>query len=343
MNLINSSLNDFDNSLGRSVRLTFIVSIVLHAAILLITLPALIPEKQTSESNEPIEIADYRSLTPQVNPQTVPSAPTLPVPKIKSRESQIAETEDASNRKIDPNAKYLGEHNQSVEKETRAGRIDDFRAKAGTGAKGIPTQIEAIPPTAEEMGTSSESTLSELGETGESASSTKKGIKRNWKTLSLKDLSVGGDGGAEAATDDKLNVERGSRTLLSTREYKFFGYYQRIKELLRQYWKPNIEHQMARLWGKGRQIREDEITTKVLVLLDEKGNISKISKLASSGYMELDEAAITAFQTAAPFPNPPKAMLDDDGFVRINWDFILTTDNSPRIQFRNVGSVPPGY
>jgi len=338
LNFVNSHFNDFDTKPKQGTAFTLFVSVLLHFALCFLYFPHKGADTLTSPIPEPIEITDYKNM--------VPPKPTFsqekPKPRLSAPESQIAETEDALNREVDPNAKYLGQHNQRADKQTRAERIDDFRSKQGTGAAGIPTQIETIPPTAEEMAKSE--ALSEGGEIPNTDTSVgKKGVKRNWKTLSLKDLSVGGDGGATAATDDKLHVDRGERTVLSTREYKFFSYYQRIKELLRQYWKPNIEHQMARLWGKGRQVKEDELVTRVLVLLDESGQITKISKLASSGYLELDEAAVTAFQTAAPFPNPPKAMLDEDGFVRINWDFILTTDNSPRIQFRNVGSVPPNY
>lgn len=74
--------------------------------------------------------------------------------------------------------------------------------------------------------------------------------------------------------------------------------------------------------------------------MNDKGNLTKISKLSGSGFSEIDEAAIEAFQKAAPFPNPPQAMIEEDGFVRIRWDFILTADSGPRIQFRNAGSDP---
>ena len=45
-----------------------------------------------------------------------------------------------------------------------------------------------------------------------------------------------------------------------------------------------------------------------------------------------------AFQQAGPFPNPPKGMLDADGFVRIRWDFILKAEAAPRINFGSAGS-----
>ena len=128
---------------------------------------------------------------------------------------------------------------------------------------------------------------------------------------------------------------------MSTREFKFFSYYHRIKELLRQYWKPNIERQLARIWGRGKNISEEELVTQVLVLLDDQGTLRKVSRIGSSGVQEVDEAAVAAFQQAAPFPNPPRGIVDSDGFVRIRWDFILKTDTGPRIQFSTAGSPPP--
>ena len=253
---------------------------------------------------------------------------------------RVQETEEANNREMDPDAKFLGEHNQKVKKQVRAKVVDDFRTKQGTGSKQITIDKTAsIPPTGNVVGKESPEVQTEGG--GLSDSKQLKGVKRNWKTLSLKDLSVGGDGGTTAASDDNLKgVDEGNETVLSTREFRFFSYYNRIKDLLRQYWKPNVERQITRIWNKGKQINEEELTTKVLVLLDGQGAIQKISKVAGSGFSELDEAAVEAFQKAGPFPNPPKGIVDADGFVRIRWDFILKTENGPHIQFRSMGAVP---
>lgn len=288
-------------------------------------------------SDEPIEISALpKDLVP---PETLPKKKEPP----RAKELQIAETEDANNRKIDPNAKFLSEHNQAVEKQTRAQTIDDFRKKQGSGLKNENKQAKApTPPTADEQSGSSE-VEAETGEgaTAENKKKGSQGIKRDWKTLSLKDLSVGGDGGATAATDDKLDgVSDDERTILSTREFKFFSYYQRIKELLRQFWKPNVERKLAKIYQSGKNITEDELTTKILVLLDEKGGIKKMSRVAGSGFDDVDEAALDAFRKAAPFPNPPKGMIDADGFVRIRWDFILTVEAAPRIQFQSAGNAP---
>lgn len=288
-----------------------------------------------AQDTRPIEIAE---IPPEVLQQMLQQQ-RQPKPKpAKTKDLEIAETEDAGNRELDPDAKILSDRTQTAREQMRAQNIDDFRAKKGTGAKGFDKEQAALPPTGSGGEAPSEDGIGE-GTAGDKAA----GVKRDWQTLSLKDLGLGGDGGAMAATDDRLSdVPIGERTILSTREFRYFSYYHRIKELLRQYWKPSVERQLAKIWGKGGTVREDEMVTKVLVLLDTKGRIQKISRLSSSGVVELDQAAVEAFQKAGPFPNPPKGMLDEDGFVRIRWDFILKTEAAPAIQFRSAGSGARG-
>jgi TonB family protein len=314
---------------------TLVLSVVVHALFLLWRArQADFLKKEAVNQSPTIEIADLPKEI--LNPPKQPPAPKKPM--------EMAETEDAKNRKLDPNAKVLSDHTQSVEKQMRAKIVDDFRKKQGTGLNSnqAPDKQAMIPPTGEKAPSKS---TEEIGDgTGDfpkpKSEVQNPGVKRDWKTLSLKDLSVG-DGAPTAASDDRLSdFQTGDQTILSTREYKYFSYYNRIKELLRQYWKPNVEQKLYKMWEKGKNVGDNEMTTQLLVLLNDNGQIQKISRVGSCGFAELDEAAIEAFQRAAPFPNPPKGIIEADGFVRIRWDFILKTEAAPRIQFRNVGNAP---
>ncbi len=315
----------------------FGLSVALHLIIGLYRAQSHHTSQVTPRSNEPIELADYSKLYPKSAQKKAAE------PKVNDKMA-IAETEDANNREVDPNAKFLGEHNQKALQEMRAKNVDDFRKKQGTGAKSPEkSEMAGATPDGENVKDKAEAEITDDGLGGEEQvkDGKKYGVKRNWKTLSLRDLGVGGDGGADAATDDILKgVREGQGTVLSTREFRFYSYYHRLKELLRQYWKPNVERQISRIWNKGKNINSDEMVTRLLVLLDENGKIQKISKVSGSGFMELDEAAVEAFQKAGPFPNPPKGMIDADGFVRIRWDFILQTETGPAIQWRSQGGVP---
>lgn len=256
------------------------------------------------------------------------------IPDIDANAKQMAETEDAGNREKDANAKFLGEHDQKAQKQTRAKIIDDFRPSRGRGAPSAGTQSAEKSSQKPANEAAQEHRLAPVEEGVPSQS-------RDWRTLSMRDLSLGSEGGASGATDDRLDdVAIGDRTILSTREYRFFSYYQRIKDLLRQQWKPRVERKMLSLWGRGKNIKEDELVTRVLVTLDDGGKVRKIARITSSGVMELDEAAIESFERAGPFPNPPKGIIEQDGLVRIRWDFILKTEAAPRIQFQRAGGQP---
>jgi TonB family protein len=324
--------------------ITLLASVISHAIVLYFNLlPQTSLPEQLAEDQQPIE------LTPPPPEAPSPQAAKKQV-KLKEQKTEMAETEEAQNRKIDPNAKFMSDRNQIAEKQMRAKAVDDFRQKKGSGLKSEQTKAMAMPATGNpdeheaqvsktEMANSNLEVMDPEQQKVEKAKKeAKAGIKRDWKTLSMKDLGVGGDGGQTSASDDKLEgVDTGERTILSTREYRYFSYYQRIKELLRQYWKPNVETKLYHLWAKGQTVGEEELVTRLLVLLDTEGKIVKISRVGSSGIVDLDQAAIDAFHQAGPFPNPPKGIVEADGFVRINWEFILKTEAAPAIQFSNAG------
>lgn len=316
------------------------LSIAFHIGLLIAHFSPFGDRSMSFEDKRPIEITE---ITPeQLRQLEPPNAPQPPKKVPQRKEQEIAESEESKNKELDPNARFLSDKNQTAEKQTRAKMVDDFRKQEGKGPKGKSETVEP-PPTGEEMVDKSKPSDLEVGDSQAIVPDAKnKGVKRDWKKLTLKDLGVGGDGGSLSASDDRLNgVDEGERTILSTREFKFFSYYHRIKELLRQHWKPNVERKLTRMIEKGRSVSETEMVTRLQVMLSPDGKISKISRVLSSGIEEIDEAAIEAFNRAGPFPNPPKGMLDADGFVRINWDFILKTEASPRIQFSNAGRPIP--
>jgi len=277
----------------------------------------------------PLEVVDMRDLEKAHKLQP-----------LNPKDQRIVETDKADQKKPEKDY-FLGEQDQAVDQATRAKQIDDFRKKKGTGIG--KNKTESANPTPEGAKENEETVENTVPMDAMDPQKKKAGVKKDWKTLSLQDLSVKGDGEETAASDDYLDdVIAGEKTILSTREFRYYSYYQRIKELLRQHWKPNVERKLALLWNKGHTIQQDELTTRLLVLLNRDGTVTKISRVGTSGVNDLDDAAMEAFQKAAPFPNPPQGMIDADGFVRIRWDFILKTDMGPSIQFRSAGNPPAG-
>lgn len=140
-----------------------------------------------------------------------------------------------------------------------------------------------------------------------------------------------------SATDDFLeDIAVGAHTLLNTREYVFYGFYERIRERLTPHWHGALDQEVSLLRANAPQgaLTMDR-RTKVEVELFADGTLKHVRVLSSSGVAELDRAATHAFRGAAPFPNPPKGLLVGPS-LKIRWDFVvlMSTDGPVRVEVR---------
>lgn len=256
------------------------------------------PQRSKSRQEISIEILEPESLK-------------LSKPEEKEERKQIVEQERINNE-IDPLANYLSSHNQRVAKETVAKNHGDFQnRKLQANPTQSPSQEMAQPKTH----------LLPRDLFGSYKDSLAKSFNQQKRQRS-QDGRLGAD---VSQTRDYLpDKEAGAETLLSTKEFVYFTYYNRIRNQLTQYWEPKIKQKILALFKRGRRIAStgDRIT-KVQIVLDAAGSLMKVQVLDASGVQDLDEAAVEAFKAAAPFPNPPKGIVDSDGTVKIEWEFVV--------------------
>lgn len=206
----------------------------------------------------------------------------------------------AANNKLSPNAKYLSEKTNTVEKETRAKNGLKFvNSRAAQAARARSSSL--------------------LFEKGFDAYGSM--VKGN--SASAKKAVTGSQ--EESTTNDNIkNADNDLMTRLNTKEYKYYGYYSRIKSQLNQWWVPKVQQKFTNMLRQGRTIASEENkVTKLVIILNGAGNLVRVQVLGASGVRDLDDAAIEAFRQAAPFPNPPKGMIDADGTVKIRWDCVV--------------------
>jgi TonB family protein len=127
-------------------------------------------------------------------------------------------------------------------------------------------------------------------------------------------------------TNDFLeNIPPGDLTYLNTIEYKYYGFFHRIRQKIEQFWGRSLKEKAEQLLQEGRRLATDELLiTGLVVTLSPEGVITHIRIKGSSGVLELDEAAVEAFNHAGPFPNPPKGLVKN-GKVEIEWGFVVDT------------------
>lgn len=245
---------------------------------------------------------------------------TEPTPEDLAK--RIVETDEkTANETLNPKAKYLSAKNNSVEKETTAKLGEKFKnsqaiTKKTMQAKKIIQQKSA--PTLFGDKFNAYDVLEKKAVNHNPNNS--QNLARNQKQQD------GINRGDESTATDKLqNVEQTLKTALNTKEYKYYGYYQRIKTQLNQWWQPEVKEKVSRLMTQGRTIASDSNNkvTKLIIVLNDAGTLVKVQVIGESGVRDLDEAAVEAFRQAAPFPNPPKGMVENDGTIRIRWDFVV--------------------
>ena len=115
----------------------------------------------------------------------------------------------------------------------------------------------------------------------------------------------------------------GSMTALNTDRFEGFSFYRRVEESTRSRWDDHVENAINQLRRHSQTaiLSQPTWTTQVEFLLDREGNLRKAYVIRSSGLVPFDVAATQAFKDAATFPNPPKELIAEDGYVHLNFIF----------------------
>ncbi len=220
---------------------------------------------------------------------------------------------------------FLGKTDQAVERETVSKNVDSFKESGFGNKNGFNVAMENNKPKGkkpkqkEEVNKSKESkevSLSDLSYTKSDSGQT---------TLSALGLQNGNKAlqGVGSNNDYIEEIPLGDMTQLNTTEYKYYGFFYRIRQKLEQHWGKSLKEKTSKLYKSGRQLaaNQDKITA-LQVVLNSEGKIVNVIVKGTSGVTELDEAAIESFQKAGPFPNPPAGLLVD-GEALIEWGFVV--------------------
>ncbi len=223
-----------------------------------------------------------------------------------------------ANEQISETAKFLGEKNNRVDKQTKAKRGEDYNNTMKAGGK---NQVEKT----QQKALKAKKTSPQLFDDNFDpyAALIKKDMAQELKKFSQGEMASG-MGSSPTTNDHLVEIDESLMTKLNTKEYKYYGYYHRMRLQLNQWWQPKVREKITRIIRRDRTIAsEANKVTRLMITLDNKGALVKVQVLGESGFRDLDDAAIEAFRAAAPFPNPPKGIIEADGTVKINWDFII--------------------
>lgn len=265
-----------------------------------------------------------------------------------SKNKQIVANELNGKKERPKESRFAGETDQSFDRQTMAAANGAFK-KAGLG-----TKDGSLTSTAQTQETATSSkkvaqhekpkkmvprtlNLSDLGaieltkteDMEKTEAATLEEMNRKLASEAKLASAIGLDRGSRETSGLARNndfveeVPLGDMTNLNTTEFKYYGFYHRIRQKLEQYWGSTIQSKAKNLYKSGRRLPASEnLITAITVTLDDHGNILDIKIDGTSGIRELDQAAIESFNKAGPFPNPPKGLLVG-GRAVIQWGFVV--------------------
>ena len=115
------------------------------------------------------------------------------------------------------------------------------------------------------------------------------------------------------------DIEAGDGTFLNAREFRYAGFFNRLKEQIANYWRPLPEY--ARRDPTGNIYGMQNRLTVLTIALTEEGALHELKVLQSSGIPFLDDAGVEAIRAAAPFAHPPRGLLNADKLIVFNFAF----------------------
>ncbi len=257
------------------------------------------------------------------------------------------------NHQLAPDAKYLAESNNRVKHETRAREQTNHYSVAAPKNAPDPMQMAAAKGRAggsapepvslasrAEQYTSLGGLLPRPSEVlqpmpqGHSDShfdSNDQGGHENSEGQAERGAEARAAEGGGAPNDDLSGVDKGDGTYLNTREWKFASFFNRVKQAVSARWDPN-----GRVRAKdpsGRHTTYGDRVTLLQVALRPDGSIADIYVAKSCGLDWLDQEAVSAFERAQPFANPPPALVEN-GFIRFSFGFSLINEGVGTQLFR---------
>ncbi|WP_412470521.1 MULTISPECIES: energy transducer TonB [unclassified Halobacteriovorax] len=227
-----------------------------------------------------------------------------------------------TNQELADDAKYLSETNNKVDRETKAMEVAAFNI-GGVGNSKIDQKKQGSKTKKKEQRKMTKSksgriSFEDFAVAQNSPLQKDQNLVKGTKTGSKNHRGI-------ASSNDHLeDVKLGDFTKLNTVEYKYYGFYFRIKQQLEQHWGATLREKMESLYRQNRRGPAGEkFLTNVRVVLDNDGKIINVIVNGTSGVKELDDAAVEAFNKAGPFPNPPSGLVKN-GHANIDWGFAVT-------------------
>jgi len=132
-------------------------------------------------------------------------------------------------------------------------------------------------------------------------------------------------------TQDHLrDIDDGDETALNSKRWRFASFFNRVKRQVAEHWHPDEVYRQRDPTGAvyGRRNRYTELR----IQLKPDGRLSNVALAQPSGLEFLDDEAVEAFKEAEPFPNPPRQLIEN-GTINFGFGFLFDLNGPPQMRW----------
>jgi hypothetical protein len=135
-----------------------------------------------------------------------------------------------------------------------------------------------------------------------------------------------------SGTQDHLaDIDDGNETALNAKRWMYATFFNRVKERVRDHWKPAEEYQRRDPTGKIYGAEDRYTLLQVSLKVD--GSLSNVLVSHTCGLDFLDDTAVEAFKEAQPFINPPRKLFKDGSDIyTFGFGFFFEVSGAPRLK-----------
>ena len=129
-------------------------------------------------------------------------------------------------------------------------------------------------------------------------------------------------------------VRLGNITALNTDQHRFYSFNQRLLSRFVPLWGNRVRSALYK-WlqdNKPPAISKSWVTN-VEVIMNEKGEILDVKPFRLSGLWGIDNASIESFKQVQNVPNPPQEMVDENGYIHLQFQTEVIWVPQPGVRF----------
>ena len=147
-------------------------------------------------------------------------------------------------------------------------------------------------------------------------------MNKNRKPLKLPGFGHSGNPSIPNFVQQKLppGVRLGNVTALNTDQHRFYSFNQRLLARFLPLWGSQVSRTIYQWIKKNNApVISKSWITQVEVIMDRKGEILEVLPFRLSGFWSIDNATIDSFKKVNNVPNPPEEMIDENGYIHLQF------------------------